>query len=79
MRKFHRINARPDFSEHIRSRANERHDLFIGIIVDAMQKEHEIEADASRAAVLSETEHILDEIKSLRAEVADLKLQLVKK
>ena len=53
--------------------------LFIGIIVDAMQKEHEIEADASRAAVLSETEHILDEIKSLRAEVADLKLQLVKK
>ena len=50
--------------------------LFIGIIVDAMQKEHEVEADASRQAVLSETEQILEEIKVLRGEVAGLKTQL---
>lgn len=50
--------------------------LFIGIIVDAMQKEHEVEADASRQAVLSETEHILLEIKSLRTEISELRTQL---
>ena len=53
--------------------------LFIGIIVDAMQKEHEVEADASRQAMLSETEQILDEIRSLRGEVATLKTELAAK
>ena len=50
--------------------------LFIGIIVDAMQKEHEVEADASRQAVLSETEHVLEEIKALRGEIRALQAQL---
>ena len=50
--------------------------LFIGIIVDAMQKEHEVEADASRQELLSETEHIMDELKSLRTEVRDLRTEL---
>ncbi len=50
--------------------------LFIGIIVDAMQKEHEVEADASRQAVLSETEHVLEEIKGLRGEVMALRDRL---
>ncbi|MEM8648713.1 MAG: ion transporter, partial [Pseudomonadota bacterium] len=53
--------------------------LFIGIIVDAMQKEHEVEADASRQAMLSETEQILEEIKALRGEVSTLKTQLAAK
>lgn len=53
--------------------------LFIGIIVDAMQKEHEAEADASRMAVLGETEQILEEIKSLRGEIAGLKTELAAK
>ncbi len=53
--------------------------LFIGIIVDAMQKEHEVEADASRMAVLGETEQILEEIKSLRGEIAGLKTELAGK
>lgn len=53
--------------------------LFIGIIVDAMQKEHEVEANASRQAVLGETEQILEEIKSLRGEIAGLKTQLAGK
>ncbi len=53
--------------------------LFIGIIVDAMQKEHEVEADASRQAMLSETEQILGEIRALRGEVSTLKTQLAAK
>ncbi len=53
--------------------------LFIGIIVDAMQKEHEVEAESSRQAMLSETEQILEEIRSLRGEVAGLKAELATK
>ena len=46
--------------------------LFIGVIVDAMQSEHEAEARAERDAMMSETELILAEVKALRAEVAAL-------
>lgn len=49
--------------------------LFIGIIVSAMQAEHEAEASADREALQSEQEMILGEIKALRADIADLKKQ----
>lgn len=52
--------------------------LFIGVIVDAMQSEHEAEAKAGRDAVLTETELVLHEVQTLRKEVAELKSQLVK-
>jgi voltage-gated sodium channel len=47
--------------------------LFIGVIVDAMQSEHEAEARAERDAMMSETEQILNEVRALRAEVLELK------
>jgi voltage-gated sodium channel len=47
--------------------------LFIGVIVDAMQSEHEAEARADRDAMMSETEVILAEVRALRAEIAELK------
>ena len=47
--------------------------LFIGIIVSAMQAEHEAEASADREALQSEQEMILNEIRALRADVAELK------
>ncbi len=47
--------------------------LFIGVIVDAMQSEHEAEAKAERDAVFTETELILEEVRALRKEVAELK------
>lgn len=49
--------------------------LFIGIIVSAMQAEHEAEASADREALQSEQEMILGEIKALRADIAELKNQ----
>lgn len=48
--------------------------LFIGVIVSAMQEEHESTAEADRAAIHSETALVLEEIRALRAEVAELKL-----
>ena len=53
--------------------------LFIGIIVDAMQKEHEVEADASRQQMISETEHVLEELRGLRTEVQGLRSELAAK
>ena len=47
--------------------------LYIGIIVSAMQAEHEVEATAERNALQQEQELILDEIRALRAEVRSLK------
>jgi voltage-gated sodium channel len=47
--------------------------LFIGVIVDAMQSEHEAEARAERDQMFSETELILAEVKALREEVKALK------
>ncbi len=50
--------------------------LFIGIIVDAMQREHEEEAKEDRAAMHEETELVLAEVKELRAEIRELRQQL---
>jgi len=54
--------------------------LFIGIVVDAMQSQHEAEREAERAAEAavvaqgqSDRAEILSEIKALREEVAELK------
>ncbi|SLN12387.1 Ion transport protein [Pseudoruegeria aquimaris] len=47
--------------------------LFIGVIVDAMQSEHEAAARAERDAMMSENELILQEIRALRAEVQEMR------
>ena len=47
--------------------------LFIGVIVDAMQSEHESEAQDSREALRKDNEDILSELRALRAEMAALK------
>ncbi|MEM7615993.1 MAG: ion transporter, partial [Pseudomonadota bacterium] len=47
--------------------------LFIGVIVDAMQSEHEAEARDERDLLQSQTEEILKELKQLRSEVAVMK------
>ena len=47
--------------------------LFIGVIVDAMQSEHEAEARDERDALQNQTEQILVELQALRAEVATLR------
>jgi voltage-gated sodium channel len=47
--------------------------LFIGIIVSAMQAEHEAEATAERSALQAEQEAILAEIRALREEVRELR------
>ena len=47
--------------------------LFIGVIVDAMQSEHEAEARGERDAMKHDTEVILAELRVLRAEVAALR------
>lgn len=47
--------------------------LFIGVIVSAMQEEHESTAEADRAAIHSETGLVLAEVKALRAEIAELR------
>ena len=52
--------------------------LFIGIIVSAMQEEHEHTADEDRKAIHTEAEHILTEVRALRSEVAELRSSLNK-
>ena len=47
--------------------------LFIGVIVDAMQSEHEGAARDEREAMMEQTGLLLDEVKALRADVAALK------
>lgn len=47
--------------------------LFIGVIVDAMQHEHELEAREERESLISDNELILSELRALRSEVRDLK------
>jgi len=47
--------------------------LFIGIIVSAMQAEHDEEAAGERDALNTGQEAILDELKALRAEISELK------
>ena len=51
--------------------------LFIGIIVSAMQSEHEATATADRKLLQNEQEMILNEIRALRAELAVLKAERV--
>ncbi len=47
--------------------------LFIGVIVDAMQTEHESAASEERGQMISDNEMILSELRSLRQELAELK------
>ena len=47
--------------------------LFIGIIVSAMQAEHEATAEQERAGLHEEQKVILSELRALRCEVAELK------
>ncbi len=47
--------------------------LFIGVVVSAMQKEHDEEAAGDREALHDENTVIIDELRALRAEIADLK------
>ncbi len=47
--------------------------LFIGVIVDAMQSEHADAAHDERAEMKNRTDDILEEVRALRAEVAALK------
>ncbi|CTQ55845.1 Ion transport protein [Roseibium album] len=53
--------------------------LFIGIIVSAMQEEHDAEADANRQAIQDDTGTILAEVKALRAELKELRLNVAEK
>jgi len=55
--------------------------LFIGIVVDAMQSQHEAERAAERAADIAQAEQghtdrtvILEEVRALREEIAELKV-----
>lgn len=50
--------------------------LFIGIIVSAMQEEHDHIAEADRQAIHDETGLVLEEVRALRSEVAELRRQL---
>lgn len=47
--------------------------LFIGIIVDAMQTQHEAEAAEDQATTKAELDEILEEVRALRAEVKSLR------
>lgn len=47
--------------------------LFIGVVVSAMQKEHDEDAAGAREALHDENTIIIDELRQLRAEIADLK------
>ncbi len=49
--------------------------LFIGIIVSAMQEEHDAAATAERSALQHEQELILTEIRALREEVKALRVE----
>lgn len=52
--------------------------LFVGIIVDAMQSQAVSDAHAEREAVLNETGNVLGEVRALRAEMAELRSELRK-
>jgi len=47
--------------------------LFIGIVVNAMQAEHEKAAAEERDMIHDETEHLVNEVKALRVEIAALR------
>lgn len=50
--------------------------LFVGIMVDAMQSEHQQDAHAEREAMSADTARILEEVRALRAEIEDLRRTL---
>ena len=50
--------------------------LFVGIIVDAMQSQSLSDAHAEREAMMSETGNVLDEVRALRVELAQLRSEL---
>jgi voltage-gated sodium channel len=50
--------------------------LFIGVIVSAMQQEHEQTAEADRQAIHSETGYVLAEVRALREEVRALRQEV---
>jgi voltage-gated sodium channel len=52
--------------------------LFVGIIVDAMRSQALSDAHVEREAMLTETENVLGEVRSLRPEVAELRSELRK-
>mgnify|MGYP000053042586 CR=1 FL=1 len=47
--------------------------LFIGVIVSAMQKEHDELAEADRQAIHDETGIVLEEVRALRREIEELR------
>jgi voltage-gated sodium channel len=47
--------------------------LFIGIIVSAMQEEHEAEATADREAMASDQSAMLEELRAIRKELAEMR------
>ena len=49
--------------------------LFIGVIVEAMQSQHEADAEGARQALQQESETILAEVKAMRAELAELRAE----
>jgi len=53
--------------------------LFIGVIVDAMQTEHESAASEERGQMISDNEAILSELRELRQEVATMNADLKSK
>jgi voltage-gated sodium channel len=52
--------------------------LFIGIIVSAMQEEHDAEADANRQAIHDDTGLILEEVRALKDELKALRSEVRK-
>ena len=52
--------------------------LFIGVIVSAMQQEHDQLAEADRQAIHDETGVLLKEVKALRAEVRELRSEIAR-
>jgi voltage-gated sodium channel len=53
--------------------------LFIGVVVNAMQSEHAKEAEEQREMIHDETASLGDEIKGMRQEIASLRAELVER
>lgn len=47
--------------------------LFVGVVVDAMQSQHQADAHAEREAMMTGTGQILEEVQALRSEVAEMR------
>lgn len=53
--------------------------LFIGIIVSAMQEEHDAEASADREAMASDQSTMLEELRAIRKDLAELRAGQIEK